>query len=203
MAGKAHWVGAFHLTAASKKGISSKQLQRMFSVTYKTASFMSHRICEAMTPINPAPLGGEDKIVEADTAYHGRAKIRIPSPARKGRPFTKAGKSGGGEKQAIVAQVERGGEFRAVAMTAKRVTPKNVREVLLKHAYIKSRLHTDESVLYLSISVDFATHETVKHSIKKYARGNVTTNSVEGFFGVFKRGFNGTYQHCGEQHFQR
>jgi ISXO2-like transposase domain len=88
-------------------------------------------------------------------------------------------------------------------MTGKRVTSKNVREVLVKHADRKSRLHTDESNLYPSIGEEFAKHETVNHGEKEYARGDVTTNSVEGFFGVFKRGFNGIYQHCGEQHFQR
>ena len=67
----------------------------------------------------------------------------------------------------------------------------------------KSRLHTDESNLYPAIGTEFAKHETVNHGAKEYARGEVTTNSVEGFFGVFKRGMVGVYQHCGEQHLQR
>ena len=84
-----------------------------------------------------------------------------------------------------------------------RVTAKNVREVLLRHADRASRLHTDESPLYPGVGAEFAKHETVCHARKEYARGDVTTNSAEGYFGVFKRGFNGIYQHCGEQHFQR
>ncbi len=201
------WVLAFHLMAASKKGYSAHQLHRTIGVTYKTAWFMAHRIREAMTDKNPAPIGGEGKVVEADEAYHGQKEVPIPSPERRGRPYLRGGKSGGAQKRAIVALVERGGEARAVAMTAQRVTSKNVKEVLLKHADAKSRLHTDESVLYPSIGLSFDGHETVNHSAKEYARGKgldlVTTNSVEGFFGVFKRGFNGIYQHCGEQHFQR
>lgn len=196
------WALAFFLMASSKKGISAHQLHRTIEVTYKTAWFMCHRIREAMTVPNAAPIGGEGKIVEADEAYHGKAEMPVPSPQRKGRPYLKGG-HGPANKRAVVALVERGGEARAVAMSAKRVTAKNVREVLVKHADRKSRLHTDESRLYPVVGGEFATHETVNHAAKEYARGDVTTNSVEGFFGVFKRGFNGIYQHCGEQHFQR
>jgi transposase-like protein len=201
------WVLGFHLMASSKKGVSALQLQRTLDVAYNTAWFMAHRIREAMADTSPAPIGGKGKTVEADEMYHGKKELPTPSPNRHGRPFTKSGKSGGAQKRAVVALVERGGEARAVAMTAKRVNSKNVREVLVKHADRKSRLHTDESVLYPSIGGEFAKHETVNHAKKEYARGKgdalVTTNSVEGFFGVFKRGFNGVYQHCGEQHFQR
>ena len=198
----AKWALAFHLMAASKKGISAHQLHRTISVAYNTAWFMLHRIREAMGPsVGDPPLGGSGKIVEADEAYHGKREIpRIPSAQRKGRPFTKSGKSGGAEKRPIVALVERGGEARATYMH--HVTGKNLREYMVKNASRKSRLHTDESNLYPAIGAEFATHETVNHSIKEYARGDVTTNSVEGFFGIFKRGMVGIYQHCGEQHLQ-
>lgn len=193
------WVLGFHLMAASKKGMSSKQLSRMLGVTYKTAWFMSHRIREAMTEPNPAPLGGEGKIVEADEAYYGKKETPVPSPQRRGRPYIKKGKAA--EKRAIIALVERGGEVRVRHMP--KVTSKNIREFAVTHADRKSRLHTDESNLYPSFGGEFAKHETVNHSAKEYARGDVTTNSVEGFFGIFKRGLNGNYQHCSEQHFQR
>jgi transposase-like protein len=195
------WMLASHLMTASKKGVSAHQLHRMIHVTYKTAWFMEHRLREAMTTPAATPLGGEGKIVEADEMYHGTQETPTPSPHRQGRPYIKKGRAA--SKRAVVALVERSGEARAVAMTGKRVTSKNVREVLVKHADRKSRLHTDESNLYPSIGEEFAKHETVNHGEKEYARGDVTTNSVEGFFGVFKRGFNGIYQHCGEQHFQR
>jgi len=100
-----------------------------------------------------------------------------------------------------VALVERGGEVRAFHMP--HITADNVRDALVRHADRKSRLHTDESNLYPKVGAEFAGHETVKHSAGEYARGDVTTNSVEGFFGIFKRGMRGVYQHCGEQHFQR
>lgn len=195
------WVLATHLLTASKKGMSSHQLMRMLGVTYKTAWFMSHRIREAMTDVNPAPLGGLGKIVEADEAYHGKKETpSAPSPNRRGAPYIKKGKKN--EKRTIIALVERGGEARAFHMP-ERVTAENVRKIVVRNADRTSRLHTDESRLYPTMGAEFAQHETVNHGAKEYARGDVTTNSVEGFFGILKRGLNGVYQHCGEQHFQR
>jgi hypothetical protein len=125
-----------------------------------------------------------------------------PSPARKGRPYTKGGKSGGTrEKRPILALVERGGE--AHAKHVDHVTSKNVYQFVSCNADRKSRLHADESKLHPGLRTRFVAYETVNHSQKEYARGDVTTNSVEGFFGIFKRGMTGAYQHCGEQHLQR
>lgn len=194
------WMLANHLMNASKKGVSAHQLHRMIHVTYKTAWFMEHRLREAMTDPKPTPLGGEGKVVEVDEAYHGKKETPTPSPNRRGRPYIKKGKAA--EKRAIVALVERGGEARAFHMTG-RVTAKNIREKVVAHADRKSRLHTDESPLYPGMGAEFAKHETVNHGAKEYARGDVTTNTVEGFFGIFKRGMVGVYQHCGEQHLQR
>jgi transposase-like protein len=195
------WVLAFHLMSSSKKGMSAHQLHRMLKVTYKTAWFMAHRIREAMTTENPPPLGGAGKIVEVDGAYHGKKETPRPLSRGRIRKPTKGGKSGGAEKRAIVALVERGGEARAFHMP--RVTGANVRDVVARHADRASRLQTDESRLYPVLGREFAAHETVNHGAKEYARGDVTTNSVEGFFGIFKRGITGVYQHCGEQHLQR
>ena len=116
-------------------------------------------------------------------------------------PPTKGGRSGVGQKRPIIGLVERGGAARAYHVP--QVTAKNVREILVTKTSRKSRLHTDESNLYPSVGKEFASHETVNHGAKEYARGDVTTNSVEGFFGIFERGLTGVYQHCGEQHLQR
>ena len=193
------WVLGFHLMAASKKGMSSKQLSRMLGLTYKTAWFMSHRIREAMTPASPEPVGGEGKVVEADEAYLGKVETPVPSASRLGKPYLKRDISK--QKRPIFALVKRGGEVRVKHMPV--VSAKNIREFAVQNADRKSRLHTDESNLYPAFGSEFAKHETVNHSAKEYARGDVTTNSVEGFFGVLKRGMKGIYQHCGEQHFQR
>jgi len=194
------WVLAFHLMAASKKGISAHQLHRMLKVTYKTAWFMAHRIREAMTDPNPGPLGGEGKVVEADETYLGKAEAG-PRRRKSLPPPTKGGRVGPGGKRPIIALVERDGEARVFHMP--KVTADNIRDALVRHASRKSRLHTDESNLYPKAGAEFAAHETVRHSAKEYVRGDVHTNSVEGFFGVLKRGMRGVYQHCGEQHLPR
>jgi transposase-like protein len=195
------WMLANHLMNASKKGVSAHQLHRMIHVTYKTAWFMEHRLREAMTTPNAPPLGGEGKIVEADEAYHGKRETQVPRSRNATKKFTKRGLGGGAQKRPIFALVERRGKAHAVHMP--HVTGKNIRAVLVRHADRKSRLHTDESNLYPRVGTEFTKHESVNHSKKEYARGDVTTNTVEGFFSVFKRGMIGVYQHCGEQHFQR
>jgi hypothetical protein len=57
--------------------------------------------------------------------------------------------------------------------------------------------------MYRAVGKEFASHETVFHGIREYARGDVTTNTVEGFFSIFKRGMRGVYQHCSEKHLHR
>ncbi|MBP7065433.1 MAG: IS1595 family transposase [Ferrovibrio sp.] len=112
-----------------------------------------------------------------------------------------AGEQGTGAKMKVLTLVERNG--RARSMKAERIRAKQARDFILENADTKSRLVTDEARMYPRIGKEFASHETVNHSRKEYARGDVTTNTVEGYFSVFKRGMRGTYQHCGENHLQR
>jgi transposase-like protein len=195
------WVLAIRLMTSSKKEVSAHQVHRSLGITYKTAWFMCHRIREAMCDPKPPPLGGEGKVIEADEAYHGKRETQVPRSRNATKVFTKRGLGGGAQKRPIFALVERGGGARAFHVP--HVTAKNLREKLVTHADRKSRLHTDESNLYPETGAEFAKHETVNHSKKEYVRGDVTTNTVEGFFGIFKRGMTGVYQHCGEQHLQR
>jgi transposase-like protein len=188
------WVLAFRLMASSKKGMSAHQLHRTIKVTYKTAWFMAHRIREAMREEAPAKIGGEGNIVESDEAYWG-PKDQDTTPTMRRR---RRGRPGKGRKQAILSLVQRGGASRSFVMET--LTTKDVFEVLRQNADTKSRLMTDEGT---SNNWEFAKHEKVKHGAKEYMRGDVSTNTVEGFFGVFKRGMRGTYQHCGPQHLQR
>lgn len=196
------WLQAFHLMCSSKKGISAHQLHRTLGIGYEAAWFMCHRIREAMRDGGLSPLGGEGAIVEADETYFGD----VPEAKRRkvttsGRPFTKGGRSGPSGKRAIVSLVERGGRVRsfhpAVADAA------NVASIVNENVHRETRLHTDESKLYTKVGTGFASHETVNHSAKEYARGDVTTNSVEGYFSIFKRGMRGVYQHCQEKHLHR
>ena len=191
------WLLAFHLFTASKKGFSAHQLHRTLGITYRSAWFMAHRVREAMRAGGLDPMGGEGKIVEADETYFGdvpEAKRR-KSPQRRNRPFTKGGKVGVGGKRAIVSLVERGGSVRSDGATVANIVNENVLR--------ETRLQTDESRLYTKVGANFKAHETVTHRAKEYARGDVTTNSVEGYFSIFKRGMKGVYQHCGEKHLHR
>ncbi|MEI8152744.1 MAG: IS1595 family transposase [Hyphomicrobiales bacterium] len=198
------WMMGFYLMNASKKGVSAHQLFRALGVTYQTAWFMCHRIREAMRDGGLGPMGGPDGsgIVEADETYFGN----IPESKRRtattsGRPFTKKGKSGPSNKRAIVSLVERGGKVRSYHVPA--ADAATVAAIVNQTVAREARLHTDESKLYATVGAKFAAHETVNHSRKEYARGDVTTNSVEGYFSIFKRGMKGVYQHCDEKHLHR
>lgn len=197
------WLLATFLMASSKKGMSAHQLHRMLGVTYKTAWFMAHRIREAMKEdvTSSGPLGGEGKTVEADETYIGKRDTPYVSPQRKGRPFTKKGKGGGAQKRTVVSLVERGGKVRSFHV--QHATKDIVRDILVRNADRSSTLYTDESRLYTTTGEEYANHETVNHSRKEYARGEVHTNTIENVFSVFKRGMIGVYQHCGEAHLHR
>ena len=195
------WLQAVALLTSSKKGISSNQLHCILGVTLKTAWFMSHRIREAMRDGSVMPLGGDGGVVEADETYLWKQAKQKPSKVRRGRPFTRGGHAGPAGKRAIVSLVERGGSVRSfhVENADKPTVNKIVTENILRESY----LYTDESGIYGDADQLFADHSTVKHSKKEYARGPVHTNSVEGFFSIFKRGMKGVYQHCAEKHLHR
>ncbi len=197
------WAQGFTLLCSSKKGMSAHQVHRTLKITYKSAWFLCHRIREAMRSGGLEPMGGVGKIVEADETYFGDVpdEKRHKSKQRGSRPFTKGGRVGVGGKRAIVSLVERGGSVRSfhVAVADGATVANIVNENVLR----ETRLHTDESKLYIKVGAQFAAHETVKHRRKEYARGDVTTNTVEGYFSIFKRGMRGVYQHCDEKHLHR
>lgn len=181
------WLLASFLLCSSKKGMSSHQLHRVLGVTYKTAWFMTHRIREAMATKPTGKLGGEGKPVEADETYWGNKEA-----AKKGFYH---------KKMKIVSLVERNGQARSFHVA--NVNSKTLKPILLGQIAKDSRLMTDELGLYKGIGKSFAKHERVRHNRKEYARGDVTTNTVESYFSTLKRGLIGTYHHVGEQHLQR
>jgi hypothetical protein len=196
------WLEAFSIMCESKKGVSSLQLQRHLGISYKAAWFLSHRIREAMREggLTPPPmLGGGGKIVEADETYFGKAETPRVSPQRKGRPYTKRGHAW--NNRPILSLVERGGRVRSFHVAS--ADKDNVTKIVRENIDRESRLHTDESRLYGNAASMFASHETVQHTAKEYVRGDVHTNSAEGYFSIFKRGMRGNYQHCKEKHLHR
>lgn len=196
------WLLAFHLMTSSKKGISAHQLHRTLGIGYKAAWFMCHRIREAMRAGGlVTPMGGEGEIVEADETYFGKVDEAKPSKHRRGRPYTKRGLNGPSGKRAIVSLVERGGKVRSFHVEA--ATKEKVTKIVRENVAKESRLHTDESRLYTTVGAEFKAHETTRHSAKEYVRGDVHSNSVEGYFGLFKRGMKGVYHKCDEKHLHR
>ena len=184
------WMQAVHLMSASKKGISAKQLERMLGVTYKTAWFMCHRIREAMRSEPTWTMGGNGTsgIVEADETYWGNKE--------QGK-----GTKGYEHKMKLVSLVERHGEKRTFHVA--NVTAETARAVLKSQVNPAAHLMTDEALVYTKVGREFAQHSTVVHSAKEYARGNVTTNTIESSFAILKRGLNGTFHSVSAKHLQR
>ena len=186
------WMQAVYWVCSSKKGISSHQLHRMLGVTYKTAWFMSHRLREAMKDNGGGLLGGGGKTVEVDETYWGNKQ-------RKGF-FGKKGK-GPHHQMQVVSLVERGGKARS--FHTRTLYASTVREMLKANVRAGTTIHTDESPMYRGLWRQFPGHEMINHRQGEYSRDGVTTNTVEGFFSILKRGLVGTFHHVGEQHLHR
>src|SRR3954453_1902371 len=185
------WLQAIQLICQSKKGISTRQIQRAFKCSMKTAWFLMHRIREIMKrddDLFQAPMGGEGQTLEADWTYVGR------------KPNTKV-RRGAGHMNAVFSLVERDGTARSFHLP--NVEADNLRAVLATHADRASHFMTDEARAFTYIGWNFASHGTVKHSADEYVRGDVHTNTIEGFFSILKRGVYGTYQHVSEAHLHR
>jgi transposase-like protein len=183
------WLQAIHLMCSSKKGISSNQLHRTLEVTLKTAWFMSHRIREAMRSGDLAPFGGNGGAVEADETFIGR---------EPGKEVKRAYH----HKMKVLSLVDRE-TGRARSMVVDDLKPSTVAPILRENIAKEARLMTDEATHYVEVGREFAEHGAVKHKADEYVRGDVYTNTVEGYFSVFKRGMKGTYQHCAKKHLHR
>jgi transposase-like protein len=186
------WLACSYLMASSKKGISSHQIHRTLGITYKSAWFMTHRLREAMRDTTTDLLGGPGTsgVVEADETYIGPKK---KGPKGRGQRYR--------NKQTVVALVERKGRVRV--HKTKMVTVETIDSVLKANIDPTARLMTDGAMMYDKTGTHFASHEKVNHAAGEYARGDVTTNTVEGFFGILKRGLRGIYQHVGKDHLGR
>ncbi len=180
------WLLAIQLLCSSKKGMSAHQLHRSLDLTYKSAWFMAHRIRHAMNEGPP-----EDKlrgIVEVDEVYiggHQRGQSGHPNPETS-------------NKKPVVSVLERGGRVKSFHVG--RVTQKNLHRIVHETVDTSARLMTDKSHGYRGLDQHYASHETVDHGRKEYVRGDVTTNTVEGYFALLQRGIVGTFHHVSRQH---
>jgi len=202
------WWMAVYLLNSSKNGISAHQIHRTLKVTYKTAWFMMHRIREAMrTGGLVPPMGGAGKTVEVDETYigkqEGHAKAR-----------------GAAHKNIVLTLVERGGAARSFHIDSTSIA--DIAPILKANIAKETALMTDEANHYKQVGREFESHDAVNHTEKEYVRywneatdkmrpdgkpvvetTTITTNTVEGFYSVFKRGMKGIYQHCSEKHLHR
>jgi transposase-like protein len=189
------WLQAMYLLCSSKKGISSNQLSRTLGVTLKTAWFMSHRIREAMRVVGAEPMGGTGTVVEADETYIGRV-TGFAKPRR-----------GNYHKNMVLTLVERGGAARSFHLDGQAIS--DIMPIVRANVARETRVNTDEAKHYYDVEKEYAGHDTVNHSLDEYARYTsdpsytISTNTVEGFYSIFKRGMKGVYQHCKEKHLHR
>lgn len=185
------WLQAIYLVAGSKKGISSNQLHRTLGVTLKTAWFMSHRIREAMREGGLSRFGTGGGIVEVDETFIG-----VEPHARDGRKIAAS------DKLKVLALVDRD-SGRSRAFVIDRVASSEITPIVLRNIAREARIATDEAKYYLFAGRHFEDHKSVNHSAGEYVRGNVHTNTIEGYFSIFKRGMRGVYQWCGKNHLHR
>ncbi len=188
------WLQIIHLMCAGKKGISTNQIQRMLSCSMKTAWFLSHRVREAMRDGSLAPIGGAGGIVEVDETYIGRKEgVEV--------------RRGGWHKNAVLTLVERKGTARSFHV--ENATKEEIVPIVRANIASESHLMTDEASRYQKVGRKFAKHDVVDHSREEWGYTDrktgvkVNTNTVEGYYSIFKRGMIGVYQHCSEQHLHR
>jgi len=184
------WLQAMYLIAGSKKGISSNQLHRILGVTLKTAWFMSHRIREAMRDADPALFGGEGGVVQADETWIGN------------KPGVERAKGGFRHKMKVVSLLDKN-TGRTRSIHAGEMVPNEVANIVRANVDRESVLVTDEARHYWKVGTEFADHRRVFHGIGNYSKDGFSTNAIEGYFSIFKRGMRGVYQFCSEKHLHR
>jgi transposase-like protein len=173
---------AVHLICSSKKGISAHQLHRTLEVDYKSAWFLAHRIREAMRTGSLAPMGGTGGVIEVDETYIGR---------RQGTPAVRNIR----DKNMVMTLVERGGSARSFHLDGMAIS--DIMPILRENVARESRVNTDEAKSYYDIGKEYAGHDTVNHGREEYVRYTrdpkyiITTNTVEGYYSIFKRGMKG------------
>lgn len=186
------WLQAIFLVASSKKGISANQLHRSLGITLKSAWFMGHRIREAMTGSSLAVFGLNGGAVEADETYIQND----PAKAKKRGPW---------HKHKVVGLIDRtSGHARSVVVDDVRTA--TLLPIIAGAVSPSATLITDDASYYRTMDKHFAKHVTVCHSAGEYVKPyqpHIHTNTIEGFFSVFKRGMKGVYQHCGHNHLHR
>ena len=188
------WLQAMYLIAGSKKGISSNQLHRTLGVTLKTAWFMSHRIRAAMASETLDKFGSGGGVVEVDETFIGH-----DPDAPKSRMAIR-------NMNKVVALVDRNTGRSASVVFTGNFSADSVAPIVAEYVSKDAHLMTDEAQFYKPVGRDYAAHSFVSHTAGEYVRkgdATVHTNTIEGYFSIFKRGMKGVYQHCAKKHLHR
>jgi transposase-like protein len=186
-----HWLQAMFLMSSSKKGFSANQLSRTLGCTLKTAWFITHRITKAMEQVGVEPMDGAGRVVKVDETVIGFQDGANSKTVRTAGQF----------RNVVLTLVERGGSTRSFHVDG--TTVGTLVPIMRANIQREANLMTDQASWYKTVGIEYASHGSVDHSKKEYARGDITTNTVEGYFSIFKRGMKGTYQHCKEKHLHR
>ena len=201
------WLQAMYLMAQSKKGISSNQLHRTLGITLKSAWFMSHRIREAMREGELYPFGANGGIVEADETFLWDDETKEPPKDLEHLPdyFNLRVPGGSGYKRKVLSLVSRQeGDVRSFVVED--IKAKTLIPILKENIAKEARVMTDEGTQYKSLDKHFQEHGSVSHTTGEYVSADdpsIHTNTVEGYFSIFKRGMKGVYQHCAKKHLHR
>ncbi|MBX3114441.1 MAG: IS1595 family transposase [Fimbriimonadaceae bacterium] len=176
------WFRAVFLMSTTRCGISAKQLERDLGVTYKTAWRMFKQI-RSMLMDEPTKLSNE---VEVDETYVG------------GKTKGKPGRSS--KKVPVVGAVQRGGRVTAKAID--KVTKAELIDIITTNVEPGTVVYTDEYPAYKALPTHGYDHYSIPHWRKIYVDGAVHTNTIEGFWSLFKGGLKGVYKHCGREYLQ-
>lgn len=190
------WLMAFAILCSSKKGVSALQLQRQLGLgSYRTAWHLCHRIRWAMSQ-NPLKGLLEGTIMVDETYVGGEPKNKHGHQHNKG----KGGR--GTDKQPVVALVERGGRVRSWPIA--NITAKTLQGAIRDHVSPTAAIQTDQLTSYRGVGKWFeGGHETVNHARFEYARDDVSTNEVESYFALLKRGITGSFHSVSKTHLHR
>ncbi len=191
------WLQAIYFMASSKKGISANQYHRTLGVTLKTAWFMGHRIREAMREGELFPFGLTGGPVEADETFLWDDEDLVGLKPKK--------VSGWAHKKKVLSLVDRE-SGNARSMVVENLSSKTIIPILQENIYQEARVMTDDAGHYKALKEHFPDHNGVNHSAGEYVSmkdRSIHTNTVEGYFSLFKRGMKGVYQHCKKQHLHR
>jgi len=188
------WLQAIHLMCSSKKGISANQLSRVLEITLKSAWFLAHRIREAMRGDDFVDFGTDGGVVEVDETFIGNNLSVKPKHTKKGRGYA--------HKHKLLSLVDReSGRAKSIIVDDLKAT--TLLPILIENISTEAVVYTDEAGQYKTLGDIFQAHDFVRHGTGEYGRGDIHTNTIEGYFSIFKRGMKGVYQHCAKKHLHR